>query len=63
MVDKDTRALIEKNRGANFRFNDGSTNIPQNSVSRSQYDYKGKASDIRSVLDEGKKVDLKSTHF
>lgn len=62
-VDRDTKALIDKNRGNHFRFNDGSTSVPLTSVSNSQYDYKGKAADIRSMLDEGKKVDLKSTHF
>ena len=62
-MDKDTKALIEKNRNNHFRFNDGSSGVAQTSVSNSHYDYKGKAADIRGVLDENKKVDLKSTHF
>ena len=54
--------MIEKNRAPHFKFGDGQVH-ETTSVTKSQYDYKGNAAEIRGFMDEQKKADLKQHHF
>ena len=56
------KELIEKNRAHNFQLGD-SNQIPNTTVSRATYDYKGNPMTIRQTLDENQKSDLKAHHF
>jgi hypothetical protein len=64
--DAQIQQMIEKNRSNNFEFKDpGLATDPSlhTSVAHSHFDYKGKAMEIRQVLNPEVKKDLRQHHF